>query len=84
MRENRPITVRQMHAGQTGKVVEILGGAHLFNRLNSLGIRPGKRITKVSSMFLRGPVTVRVDRSQVAIGFGMAGKIVVDVEGKKA
>ncbi len=83
MKEDKPITVRHMHAGQSGKVVEILGGTHLFNRLNSLGIRPGKRITKVSSMFLRGPVTVRVDRSQVAIGHGMAGKIVVDVEEKK-
>ena len=84
MKEDKPITVRQMHAGQSGKVVEILGGAHLFNRLNALGIRPGKRITKVSSMFMRGPVTIQVDRSQVAIGFGMAGKILVDVEGKKA
>lgn len=84
MKEDKQITVRQMHAGQSGKVVEILGGAHLFNRLNALGIRPGKRITKVSSMFMRGPVTIQVDRSQVAIGFGMAGKILVDVEGKKA
>jgi len=84
VKESKPITVRQMHAGQSGKVVEILGGAHLFSRLNALGIRPGKRITKVSSMFLQGPVTIQVDRSQVAIGFGMAGKLLVDVEEKKA
>jgi ferrous iron transport protein A len=78
------MTVRRMRSGQSGKVVEIQGGDHLANRLNSLGIRPGKRITKVSSMILRGPVTVQVDRSQVAIGFGMAGKILVDIGGDRA
>lgn len=83
MSEKRQITVRQMNAGQSGAVIEILGGHGLVNRLSSLGIRPGKRITKVSSMFLRGPVTIQVDRTRVAIGFGMAGKIVVDVEEEK-
>jgi ferrous iron transport protein A len=41
---------------------------------------PGKRITKISSMLMRGPVTVEVDRTQVAVGFGMAGKIIVDLD----
>ncbi len=84
MKEEQQMTVRNMRAGQLGKVVEIQGGAHLASRLNSLGIRPGKRITKVSSMVLRGPVTIQVDRSQVAIGFGMAGKILVEVGGDRA
>ncbi len=74
------ITVNHMHTGQSGMVVQIMGGHGLVNRLNSLGIRPGKRITKVSAMFMRGPVTLLVDRAQVAIGFGMAGKIVVEVD----
>ncbi len=74
------ITVNHLQAGQSGRVVQIMGGHSLVNRLNSLGIRPGKRITKVSAMFMRGPVTLLVDRAQVAIGFGMAGKIVVEVD----
>ncbi len=52
----------------------------MINRLNALGIRTGKRITKISSMLLHGPVTVRVDRSSVAIGFGMAAKIFIEVD----
>jgi len=80
MSEKRQITVRQMNAGQSGAVVEVWGGHGLVNRLSSLGIRPGKRITKVSSMFMRGPVTIQVDRARVAIGFGMAGKILVEVD----
>ena len=51
-------------------------------RLAVLGIRPGKQVIKVSSMLLSGPVTVEVDRSQVAIGFHMASKIRVDVKAK--
>ncbi len=80
MSEKRQITVRQMHAGQSGMVIGVTGGSGLVSRLYSLGIRPGKRITKVSSVFLRGPVTVQVNQSQVAIGFGMAGKILVEVD----
>jgi ferrous iron transport protein A len=45
-----------------------------------MGIRVGKKVTKVSSQFMRGPVTLRVDNSQVAIGFGMAMKILVELE----
>jgi len=51
-----------------------------MDRLNALGIRPGKEITKISSMFMNGPVTIQIDRSQVAIGLGMAKKILISIE----
>ena len=73
-------TLCHMEAGQTGTVVQIAGGPGLAVRLNALGIRPGRRITKVSSMFMRGPVTVRVGQTQLAIGFGMARRILVEVD----
>lgn len=76
-------TLRQMRAGQSGTVSQIAGGHGLTNRLNSLGIRPGRKITKLSAMMMRGPVTVQVGQSQVAIGFGMAGKIIVSLDGDK-
>ncbi len=56
------------------------GGHGLVNRLSALGIMPGKRITKISSTLMRGPVTVEVDRVQLAIGFGMASRIVVQLD----
>jgi ferrous iron transport protein A len=67
----------QMRRGQHGTVLQLKGGHGLVNRLNALGIRPGKKITKVSAMLMRGPVTIEVDRTQIAIGFGMARKIIV-------
>jgi len=68
-----------MRSGQSGTVIQIQGGHGVVRRLNALGIVPGKRITKISSMLMRGPVTVEVDRVRIAIGFGMVSKIMVEV-----
>ena len=80
MTEEKPVTLRQMQSGQSGKVVQVQGGPELVNRLNALGIRPGKKITKIGAMLMRGPVTIRVGNARVAIGFGMANKIIVELE----
>ncbi len=74
------LTLAQMETGQSGIIIQILGGHGFVRRLEALGVRPGKKITKISSMLLRGPVTIQVDNTQVAIGFGMANKIIVEVE----
>ena len=70
----------QLKAGQTATVKEIRGGNDVAHRLSSLGIRPGKEITHVSSHFWRGPITVRIGKSKVAIGHGMAQRIIVEVK----
>ena len=80
MPEGKETTLAGMQIGQSGVVIQIQGGHGLDNRLNSLGIRPGKRITKVSSMIMRGPVTIEVDRAQVAIGFGTARRIIIKLD----
>jgi len=70
----------QLEGGESGVVVEIHGGHGLIRRLESLGIRVGKKVTKVSSQFMRGPVTNRIGNSHVALGFGMAKKIFVEIK----
>ena len=55
-------------------------GFNLNARLNALGLMPGKRITKISSMMGQGPVTIEVDRVQLAIGFGMANRIMINLD----
>jgi ferrous iron transport protein A len=75
--DKEPTTLVQMERGQRGTVLQLRGGRGLVGRLNALGILPGNKITKVSAMLMRGPVTVEVDRVQIAIGFGMANKIIV-------
>jgi ferrous iron transport protein A len=80
MTDKKQLTLNQLKFGQTGTVVQILGGRGLATRLDSMGIRPGKKITKVSALLFKGPVTLRLDSAQIAIGFGMANKIMVEVE----
>jgi ferrous iron transport protein A len=77
MPEGKLLTLAQLKSGQSGTVVEIQGGRRMIDRLNSLGIIPGKKITKTSAMLMRGPVTIEVDRAEVAIGFGMANRVIV-------
>jgi ferrous iron transport protein A len=80
MSQNMQLTLGWMEAGQTGTVIQILGGRGLTQRLEALGIRPGKKVTKISSAFFRGPITLRVNHAQVALGFGMANKILVEID----
>jgi len=80
MYQKGQLTLAEMKTGQTGTVVEVLGGHGLIRRLDALGIRPGKKVTKLSSTLFRGPVMLRVDNAQVAVGFGMARKIIVEAD----
>ena len=70
----------EMEIGREGVVSEIQGGIGLVPRLDALGIRPGVVLQKISGSYLRGPVTVKVGNSRMAVGFGMAGKIILDIE----
>ena len=75
------VSLVQMRSGQKGKIVEINGGYGLASKLEALGIRIGKEITKVSEQLMRGPVLLRHNHTQAAVGFGMASRILVEVNG---
>lgn len=74
------IPLVDMKTGETGTVVEILGGGGAHNRLRALGIKHGVKVTKVSAAFARGPVVLQIYGTQAALGFGISYKIIVDVE----
>ena len=69
----------EMKEKESGTVHEIKGGKNLIDRLNSLGLTNGVKITVISSMPMKGPVTVQIGSSTIAIGSGMAQKILVRV-----
>jgi ferrous iron transport protein A len=78
--QNEQVTVAQMRTGQTGTVVGVMGGPGLIRRLDALGIRPGRQVTKISSTLFHGPITLGVNGSRVAVGFGMARRIIIRVD----
>jgi len=69
-----------MKAGQKGKVAEIRGGHGLTVKLEALGIRQGVEIIKASAQIMHGPIVVKVGNSEIAIGYGMAKKIIIAIE----
>lgn len=75
------LDLTQMRTGESGMIAEIHGGYGLIKKLQNIGIRPGKKITKVSSYIWRGPQVVEIDDVQVAVGFGMAQRIIIQAEG---
>jgi len=71
------IDLTQLQPGESGVVQEVQGGVAAVHKIQSIGIRPGKKIKKISSHFMQGPQTVKIGHMQVAIGFGMAKKIII-------
>ena len=60
--------------GERVKVVEFAGGEEVKRRLSELGLLPGEELTVVNKM---GPVIVGLKGGRVAIGKGLAQKVMV-------
>lgn len=74
----------EVKEGRNVRVVDILGGFKLKRRLESIGIIPDVIIKKVSNQFMKGPVVLAVGKTKIAIGYGMAKKIIVEeIDGGK-
>ena len=69
------MVLSQLGIGELARIAAIEGGRGLRQRLYLRGLFEGKVIRVVSNY---GPVTVEVDRSVVAIGRGMAQKILIE------
>ena len=68
------MVLTQLGIGEEAKIVAIGGGRGLRQKLFLRGLFEGKMVRVISNC---GPMTIEVDRSTVAIGRGMAQKIVV-------
>lgn len=78
------IPLTKLKKGIKARIVELSGGKLVAHKLSSLGLRPGSLIVKLSSFVLQGPVTVRSGHTVVALGHGMAEKVMVEVPGEPA
>ncbi|MFH1791964.1 MAG: FeoA family protein [Candidatus Omnitrophota bacterium] len=73
------IDLTQLKANQKGVIVELAGGEEFNRRIQNIGIRAGKTVRKINAQFWRGPQTVEVNGMKVAVGHGMAKKIMIKV-----
>ncbi|MDD5428725.1 MAG: FeoA family protein [Candidatus Omnitrophica bacterium] len=74
----KKISLVQLKPKHKGRVAEILGGANLQSRLMNMGIYKGREVTKVSYMGLKGPVVIKVGRGILALGHGIASKVIIE------
>jgi len=62
--------------GQEVTLIDIQGGRGLRSKLYSMGLIPGVKLTIVGNR--GGPIMIAVNDTRLALGFGMARKIIVE------
>lgn len=60
------------------KVVSIEGGRNLRQKLQNLGLREGVIVKKERKIFTYGPIIIKAGSTQIALGRGMAFKVMVE------
>lgn len=70
------ISLDMLNIGEEARLVTVLGGRWIRRRLSALGLCPGTKVTMIQNAGW-GPVILGVMDSRVALGRGMAQKILV-------
>ncbi|MDD5019881.1 MAG: FeoA family protein [Candidatus Omnitrophica bacterium] len=78
------ISLIQLKKGTKARIVELAGGKQVAHRLSMLGLRLGAHVVRLSTFALRGPVAVRVGHTTLALGHGMAEKVIVEIVSEPA
>ncbi|MDY6959907.1 MAG: FeoA family protein [Halobacteriota archaeon] len=64
--------------GDSGKITRITGGHGQQRHMRSLGVREGKEINIIAKQPIGGPIIVDIDGNRIAIGRGMANRVMVE------
>ncbi len=75
------VTLLDIPEGEKAEVVNLAGGYGFMRRLQEMGLIPGQ-IVKVIRNSAMGPVEISVMGTHLAIGRGIAAKIIVKRLGK--
>jgi len=63
-----------------GVIILLEGGNFFRNKLSAMGISEGAKIKKITGHFMGGPMLIKVKNTEIAVGRGMAEKIIVEVK----
>ncbi|WP_010478832.1 FeoA family protein [Thermococcus zilligii] len=70
------VPLNSLRPGEAGIVVNLQGGPNFRSRLYAMGLAPGAAV-RVVSVYSSGPVVVEVGGTRLALGRGMASKVLV-------
>ncbi len=65
-----------LRLGDRAEVVKIISGKHPCGRIEEMGFRVGKTVEMLNNGG-QGPFLIKVDESRLALGRGLAMKIIV-------
>lgn len=65
---------------QKARILRLEGGYGFQRNLRLRGIREGKTVEVITRQPIGGPVVISVDEREIAIGRGMASRVIVEVE----
>lgn len=83
MNDNTVMSLNQLKPGQKAQVVALAGGRSVQNRLVGMGLNVGCLVEILRSPNGRGgPALVATGGTRLAIGHGMASRIIVAVDGE--
>ncbi len=69
------VPINTLAEGDRGEIRSLEGGFFFIKKLEGMGLRIGTTITVVARQWMSGPVIVRFENTEVAIGFNMAKRI---------
>lgn len=73
-------TLLQISPGDSVRVVDIDGGNNLRSKLTQYGIYPGDYLRLLRRAPLGGPLLVECNEREIALGRGVADKIIVEID----
>ena len=73
------LSLDAVQPGKVGRVKDIVGGMGVRLRLEQMGIHPGDVIHVKRKGVLRGPILIEMNGVEVALGRGIASRILVEV-----
>ncbi len=71
------VPLSTLTGGEKGEIVSFEGGSFFRKKLEEMGLRIGTTITIVARQWMKGPVIIRFENTEVAIGFNMAKRIML-------
>jgi ferrous iron transport protein A len=74
------MTLTQVNPGQTVRILSFRGGVGLEHKLRQLGLVPGDYARVLRYAPLGGPLLVEVEGRSIALGRGVASKVVVEAD----
>jgi len=70
----------ELKKGQSGRIIVVSGGKQICNRLTDMGLTPGTKVRLNRASSTMGALEICIRSSCLAVGRGVADKILVKVE----